>query len=72
MFLPTPQISILLEQYVVFLHGRAQLLQQVFKKAMSACVQGKREAVIAVYESKPLVSDHKIPGADFTSGHHVS
>ncbi|BDA48813.1 PITH domain-containing protein 1 [Coccomyxa sp. Obi] len=34
--------------------------------------EGKREAVIAVYEAKPLVSDHKIPGADFTSGHHVS
>ena len=25
-----------------------------------AVLQGKREAVIAVYEAKPLISDHKV------------
>ena len=35
-------------------------------------MQGKREAVVAVYESKPLISDHKTPGADFQAGHDIA
>ncbi len=32
-------------------------------------VQGKREAVIAVYESKPQIADHKVPEAEAFSSH---
>ncbi len=45
---------------------------QVFAHHDCCCLQGKREAVIAVYEAKPLISDHKIPGADFMSCQDVS
>jgi hypothetical protein len=39
---------------------------------VSLWMQGKREAVVTVYESKPLISDHKVPGADFQAGHDIA
>lgn len=34
-------------------------------------VQGKREAVIAVYEAKPLISDHKVSD-DMAARHDIA
>jgi len=51
--------------------GNSDAIIGVLQSQKRQMLQGKREAVIAVYEAKPLVSDHKLPGDDLRSGHDI-
>ena len=59
-------------------HTQARVLQFVNCMAWSIdsellnARQVKREAVATVYEAKPLVADHKVPGSEQLNFHQIS